>query len=161
MSRLFVSHSSLNNDKAVEVRDWLAKNGWGDVFLDLDPEDGIAAGERWVDALQKAAYRCEVVLALVSQDWLASTWCQWEVDEARRLGKKVIAALIDIDKSQLPPEFVDEQFVDLTGDPQAYRRLKEGLKRAGIDPNSFTFEQGRAPYPGIAGFDEQDAAVFF
>ena len=44
MSRIFVSHSSRNNDKAIEVRDWLAKNGWDDVFLDLDPERGIAAG---------------------------------------------------------------------------------------------------------------------
>jgi len=59
MARLFISHSSRNNDKAVEVRDWLAKNGWDDVFLDLDPERGIVAGQRWKDALQKAAQRCE------------------------------------------------------------------------------------------------------
>jgi hypothetical protein len=47
MARLFISHSSANNDKAIEVRDWLAKNGWDDVFLDLDPERGIKAGQRW------------------------------------------------------------------------------------------------------------------
>jgi hypothetical protein len=35
MARLFISHSSRNNDKAIELRDWLAKNGWDDVFLDL------------------------------------------------------------------------------------------------------------------------------
>jgi hypothetical protein len=49
MARLFISHSSRNNDKAIEVRDWLAKNGWTDVFLDLDPERGIvpaSAGEK-------------------------------------------------------------------------------------------------------------------
>ena len=51
MARLFISHSSRNNDKAIEVRDWLAKNGWDDVFLDLDPERGIVAGQRWKDAL--------------------------------------------------------------------------------------------------------------
>jgi hypothetical protein len=76
MSRIFVSHSSWNNDKAIEVRDWLAKNGWDDVFLDLDPERGIAAGQRWKEALQKAAWRCELVLALVSKEWLASSWCK-------------------------------------------------------------------------------------
>jgi hypothetical protein len=27
------------------------------------------------EALQKAAHRCEVVLALVSPEWLASGWC--------------------------------------------------------------------------------------
>jgi hypothetical protein len=47
MARLSISHSSANNDKAIEVRNWLAKNGWDDVFLDLDPERGIKAGQRW------------------------------------------------------------------------------------------------------------------
>ena len=37
MSRIFISHSSRDNARAIEVRDWLATNGWDDVFLDLDP----------------------------------------------------------------------------------------------------------------------------
>jgi len=85
MARLFISHSSRNNDKAIEVRDWLAKNGWDDVFLDLDPERGIVAGQRWKDALQKAAQRCEMVLALISAEWLASPWCKAEIDEPNPL----------------------------------------------------------------------------
>jgi len=36
----------VNNAEAVGLRDWLAQQGWDDVFLDLDPERGIAAGER-------------------------------------------------------------------------------------------------------------------
>jgi len=104
MARLFISHSSRNNDKAIEVRDWLAKNGWDDVFLDLDPERGIVAGQRWKDALQKAAQRCEMVLALVSAEWLKSPWCKVEIDAARLMGKKVIVALIGIDKAQVPPD---------------------------------------------------------
>jgi hypothetical protein len=99
MARLFISHSSLNNNKAIEVRDWLARNGGDDVFLDLDPERGIAAGQRWKEALQKAAWRCEVVVALVSKEWLASSWCKSEVDAARVMGKKVIAALVGIDNA--------------------------------------------------------------
>src|SRR5262249_44218001 len=43
----------------------------------------------------------------------------------------------------------------------AYRRLKEGLKRAGLDATTFPFPPGRRPYPGFAYFEEQDAAVFF
>ena len=61
----------------------------------------------------------------------------------------------------MPLDLTDEQFIDLTGDPQAYRRLKEGLKRAGLDPTSFPFEADRRPYPGFAYLEEQDAAVFF
>jgi hypothetical protein len=111
--------------------------------------------------LQKAAYRCEVVLALISAEWLASNWCKSEMDAARLMGKKIIVALIGIDKSQVPLDLMDEQVIDLSGDPQAYPRLKEGLKHAGLDPLSFPFEPGRRPYPGFAYFEEQDAAVFF
>ena len=68
MSRIFLSHSSTNNAEAVALRDWLAAEGWKDeIFLDLDPQRGIAAGERWERALNEAASRCEAVLFLVSE----------------------------------------------------------------------------------------------
>ena len=161
MANIFISHSSRNNDRAIEVRNWLADNGWDDVFLDLDPERGIVAGQRWKEALQKAAHRCEVVLALVSPEWLASGWCKSEIDAARLMGKKIIVALIGVDKSLVPLDLSDEQWVDLVNDPAAYTRLKEGLKRAGLDPSSFVLEPGRRPYPGFAFLEEKDAALFF
>ena len=65
-----------------------------------------------------------------------------------------------IDESQVPPDLSDEQFIDLSADPQAYRRLKEGLNRAGLDRTSFPFEAGRRPYRGFA-YRGADAAVFF
>ena len=67
MSRLFLSHSSDNNAEAVAIRDWLAGEGWNEVFLDLDPGRGIVAGERWERALNEAASRCEAVLFLISR----------------------------------------------------------------------------------------------
>ena len=161
MANIFISHSSRNSDRAIDVRNWLAANGWDDVFLDLDPERGIVAGQRWKEALQKAAHRCEVVLALVSPEWLASGWCKSEIDAARLMGKKIIVALIGVDKSLVPLDLSDEQWVDLVNDPAAYTRLKEGLKRAGLDPSSFPLEPGRRPYPGFAFLEEKDAALFF
>jgi hypothetical protein len=83
VSRIFLSHSSLNNAEAVGLRDWLAEQGWDDVFLDLDPERGIVAGERWERALHEAASRCEAVLFLVSRAWLDSRWCQKELTLTR------------------------------------------------------------------------------
>ena len=70
MSRVFLSHSSANNVEAVAIRDWLATEGWNEVFLDLDPKRGIAPGERWERALNEAVSRCEAVLFLVSRNWL-------------------------------------------------------------------------------------------
>jgi hypothetical protein len=39
---------------------WLA--GVMGRFLDLDPERGIKAGQRWQEELKRAAERCEVVI---------------------------------------------------------------------------------------------------
>jgi hypothetical protein len=65
VSRLFISHSSRNNDWALALQTWLIREGWSgenDIFLDLDPERGIVAGQRWARALEDAATRCEAVL---------------------------------------------------------------------------------------------------
>ena len=70
MSRIFLSHSSQDDFAAMALRDWLKTEGWDDVFLDLDPERGIAAGERWERALHEAENRCEAVIFLVSGHWL-------------------------------------------------------------------------------------------
>jgi lysozyme family protein len=161
MGTIFISHSSHNIDRAKEVFDWLTANGWDDVFLDLDPERGIVAGQRWKDALQKAAQRCEVVLALVSKEWLASRWCKAEIDTAQLMGKKVIIALIGVDKSEVPLDLTDQQWVDLDAGATEYKRLAAGLRLAGLDPATFELEAGRRPYPGFAFFDEKDAAIFF
>ena len=74
MSRLFISHSSANNAEAIAVHDWLIAQGWNELFLDLDPERGLKAGERWQVALKRAAERCEVVVFLISPAWAASKW---------------------------------------------------------------------------------------
>ena len=89
MSRLFLSHSSDNNAEAVAIRDWLAGEGWTDVFLDVDPDRGITPGERWERALNQAASRCEAVLFLISRLWLNSRWCIKEFNLAHKLNKRM------------------------------------------------------------------------
>ena len=93
MSQLFLSHSSKNNFQAIAIKDWLKKNGWNDVFLDLDPIRGIAAGERWEQALHEAANRCDAVLFLVSEAWLNSEWCLKEFRLAKQLNKLIFGVL--------------------------------------------------------------------
>ena len=83
MSRIFLSHSSKDNFAAVAVCDWLKAEGWEDVFLDVDPKEGIHPGERWERALYTQASDCEAVLFLVSRNWLASEWCRREHDLAQ------------------------------------------------------------------------------
>ena len=163
MSRIFLSHSSRDNAWVVQVRDWLVANGWDDIFLDLDPVAGIAAGELWQNALKAAADRCEVVLFLISPSWLKSPWCLSEFLLAKQLGKRLFPLLIGGGQVEgLPNEIAsDHQAVDLAGDPSGWERLKQGLRRAGLDADSFHFPQGRRPYPGFEPLTEDDAAIFF
>jgi hypothetical protein len=110
MSRVFLSHSGLNNAEAVAIRDWLATEGWEDVFFDVGPP-----GERWEQAFKLAVSRCEVVLFLISQSWLESAWCLRAVLLALMLGKRSFGVLIEaIALERLPT--MKWQVVDLAVD---------------------------------------------
>lgn len=50
MARVFISHSSMNNELAADVQDWLKADGH-DVFLDYDRHDGIEGGDLWEERL--------------------------------------------------------------------------------------------------------------
>jgi len=72
MARIFLSHSSVDEREAVALNKWLTDNGWDDVFLDIDPQRGLVAGERCQEALRQAADRCEAVIFIVSPAWAKS-----------------------------------------------------------------------------------------
>ena len=190
MSRIFLSHSAKDNFEAIALRDWLASEGWKDVFLDLDPERGIAAGERWERALHAAANRCEAVIFLVSENWLASAWCMKEYYLARGLNKKLFAALIDPAKSiAIASGRTDGR---LAGRQPRRRpgssavcgticRVTRGTARhllakrtfaaeervgeGGDRPRFFAWppenEPNRAPYRGLKPLEAEDAGIFF
>ncbi|MEZ5818909.1 MAG: toll/interleukin-1 receptor domain-containing protein, partial [Hyphomicrobiaceae bacterium] len=115
MARIFISHSSANNAEAIAVKEWMAAQGWDDVFLDLDPERGLKAGDRWQEALKRAAERCELVVFLVSPEWARSKWCLAEFLLAKSLNKRIFAAIVaPTPFADLPVEMTAEwQLVDL------------------------------------------------
>jgi hypothetical protein len=190
MSQLFLSHSSLDNASALALRDWLVVEGWTELFLDLDPERGIVAGERWERALHQAASRCDAVLFLVSRHWLDSEWCRRELHLAQRLNKRVFALLVeDLPIGELPPELTESwQVVSLASgndhgaarevtlpgqsapsyvyfSQSGLQRLRAGLHKAGLDPHSFPWppanDPDRPPYRGLRPLMGEDAGIFF
>lgn len=190
MSRIFISHSSIDNGPAIALRDWLVAEGWNDLFLDLDPVRGIAAGERWERSLNEAARRCEAVLFLISKAWLSSRWCANELMLARRLNKRMFGLLIEEDLAigSLPPDIANvwqvvnlaagrdhKQFrvslpisgeeVHVTYSFEGLARLKNGLRRAGLHASFFEWppehDPKRAPYRGLLALESDDAGIFF
>ncbi len=190
VSRVFISHSSRDNAQAIALRDFLVAEGWSDLFLDLDPERGIAAGERWERALNEAARRCEAVLFLISRAWLASRWCLNEMNLARRLNKRLFGLVIEegLSVADLPPDVTStwqlvnlaagrdhRQFrvtlpvtgeeVHVTYSQEGLSRLKSGLQKAGLGASFFAWppaeDPKRAPYRGLRPLEAEDAGIFF
>ncbi len=140
---------------------WLQAQSHQSIFLDFDPANGIPAGRNWEQELYRRLRVCRAVIVLLSEDWLASRWCFAEVAQARALGKAIfpvrVADCADV------AVLGDVQQIDLTRDPDdGYRRLADGLERAGLDPREmFDWDPHRPPYPGLLALQEQDAAIFF
>jgi WD40 repeat protein len=183
MARILLSHNSQDALEAVALKQWLADNGWDDVFLDLDARNGLSPGERWKDALKNAADRCEAVLCLVSPTWLASAECKLEFRYAETLRKHLFLALIKpCDTRALSPDWqwcplygdgaqtkirfdFREQPTECTFLSDGLERLKNGLQKAGVSADYFPWppdhDPDRAPYRGLKPLEAADAAVFF
>jgi WD40 repeat protein len=167
MTRIFISYSSIERNEALSIQTWLEKNGWmDDVFLDVDPEHGLAGGEAWRSALRDAAGRCEAIIILLSRNWLGSKACWSEFQLAEKYGKPCIPVRIDgeLAISSLPQEIINVyQVIDKAAVPLAEFeiRLKRALELAGAGPENFALAPGRRPYPGLKALTEDDAALFF
>ncbi|MDD3676949.1 toll/interleukin-1 receptor domain-containing protein, partial [Thauera propionica] len=170
MGRIFISHSSRDNAAATAMRDWLASEGWQDVFLDLDPTLGLAPGQRWREELRKAGEQCAAVIVLVSPEWAASKWCLTEFLFAAQLGKEIFPILIaPCPIEALPVELIATyQFADISTSERSvegHERLRLGLQRAGLHPGAFPWppkgDPHRSVFRGLRALEEADAAIFF
>jgi hypothetical protein len=170
MGRIFISHSSHDNAAAEAMRDWLAAEGWHDVFLDLDPALGLAPGHRWRDELRKAGEQCSAVIVLLSPDWVASKWCLTEFLFAAQLGKEIFPVLVaPCPIESVPIELTATyQTADISTPDKAsdgHERLRLGLHRAGLHPGAFPWpppsDPNRPLFRGLRVLEEVDAAIFF
>jgi WD40 repeat protein len=184
MSKVFLSHSSRDDRQAMALKAWLesAEPGLvGEIFLDLDRETGIAAGTRWKEALRQASDRCEAVICVLSEHWDASHECKAEYRTAEDKGKPIFPVRLepctggDITSEWQRCELFGDgpmSAIPVDGETQPVRfltegllRLRDGLRRAGIAPDSFGWppagESDRAPYRGWQPLQEVDAAVYF
>ncbi|MDD1623108.1 MAG: TIR domain-containing protein [Methylococcaceae bacterium] len=183
MSRIFLSHSSIDELEAVALKVWLAKKGWDDVFLDLDPKRGLIPGKRWREELYRAGDRCEAVVCVITPAWTQSKWCLTE----GQVNKRIFGLIVKpVDKNQLPTDLTAEwQLCHLAGNgpketivfthkeqaqqveflSEGLTRLRIGLENAGLDAYHFPWpppdELKRPPYRGWKPLDDKDAAIYF
>lgn len=164
MSTIFVSHSSGDDAlaRALELR--LRERNHHSVFLDLDPEKGIIAGQSWERTLYAKLRSCRIVIALCTDRYLDSHWCFAEIALARMEGKQIIALKADplAPQAALPAILVERQFIDLREEPErGFERLWRALDQLDVHAGILDWDPRTPPYPGLSAYQESHAPVFF
>ena len=90
MASVFVSHSSRDRRVTERVCERLRASGFGALFVDFDPDQGIPAGRNWERELYTQLRRTDAVIFLASEASIASPWCFSEISLARSLGRPVL-----------------------------------------------------------------------
>jgi tetratricopeptide (TPR) repeat protein len=161
MARIFISHSSHDNEAAAGLLEWLSAEGFEKVFLDFDKEAGIKPGANWETTLYREVKRAQAIIVLQTKNWMQSTWCQVEYSHARALGKAIFPVLDHpVDELQIGGEL---QAIDLIKDRKGgLDRLGQALRDIAMESSEgFDMPKGVSPFPGMSAFDERLAAVFF
>ena len=183
MSRIFLSHSSGDSRQAVALKLWLSQQRpelANEIFVDLDPQTGLRLGEHWKAGLFKGASRCESVICLLSNSWVASSECKTEYRTAEGLGKQILVArLEDLGDTDITSQwqrcdlFADgaRTEIEVQGGPAvrfntaALSQIRRALEGTGVGPENFVWPptdgSERAPYRGWVPFEDIDAGVFF
>lgn len=139
MARIFLSHASGDNRQAIALRQWLVQQQprlSTEIFLDIDPENGIRPGVRWKEAVRQANTDCEVVICLISRRWHESHECKAEYRLAEALGKPILVARLEPAGDDITGEW---QRCDLFGEGPATRIYPGGtgdaveFRTAGLD----------------------------
>ena len=161
VNRIYVSHLQHDRVIATELMALAEPHGHRAVFMDYDPAAGVPQRRNWERDLAEHLQACDAVVVLCSIASMASRWIGAEIAHARALGKTVFA--VQVGPCRLDPALLDHPVIDLVTDRRnAWQQLWMALRFAGLGEASlFDWEPGRAPYPGAAGFREEDVAVYF
>lgn len=164
MSTIFISHSSQDKQIAKTLEERLIQQNHHSVFLDLDPEKGIVAGQNWERTLYRKLRACRAVIALCTDHYLCSKWCFAEIALARMEGKHIFALQMDplgLD-TPIPSILTDRQLIDMrVNEEEGYRRLWRGLKEVDLLGVSGEWDAKRSPYLGLDAYREEHAPIFF
>ncbi len=158
MTRVFISHSSKNNEFATEVRGWLKADGH-DVFLDYDRHDGIEGGSLWKERLYEKLRWADVVLCIVTDDYVMSQWCFGEIVGAKTLGSRIVP--LAAEEKVCHPLLDGLQHVHYrSGQVQARERIC-GIVREIDTAGGTGWRDDRSPFPGLRAFDVDMHRAFF
>ena len=83
--KIFISHSSKDKDTFNCLVDYLRKDGH-EVF---DPYEDIMAGDPWTEVLTEKLNQADLLVAIITEEFLNSSWCQAELSAAVFRDRKI------------------------------------------------------------------------
>jgi hypothetical protein len=107
MADIFISYANEDRDRAAQLAALLEREGWS-VWWDRR----IPAGRTWRSVLEDALDDSRCMIVLWSENSVKSPWVAEEAEEARRLEKTLVPALIQ--RVEPPMGFRSIQAADLT-----------------------------------------------
>jgi len=162
MARIFLSHSSRDQQQAADLKAWLTSIGFEQTFLDFDTHAGIPPGADWERTLYREIERAQAVLLILTKNWFDSKWCFAEFTQARALGKAIFA-LAEAPTGETTVVSPDIQHLNLIDNrTDGLERLSRELTRVALNAQGgFDWRVGSPPYPGLLSFEADSAAIFF
>jgi hypothetical protein len=158
MAKVFLSHSAKDSELVGAVHAHLADRHH-ELFLDHDPGDGIPPGADWERTLYERLQWADVLVGLVTRNYIESRWCFAEVALAKAQGRLIVP--LAAEEGIVHPLLAAGQHVAYAADAtRALARLVDRL--AAIDAGGgVAWDPRRAVFPGLVAFDTDDRAMFF
>ena len=101
-TKLFISYSRKDKLRVDQLHDALSGDDELDVFLDTHD---IAAAEEWRSRLEDLIRSADTILFALSPNSIASEICQWELELAERLNKRIVPIVVKpVADKNVPPE---------------------------------------------------------
>ena len=112
----FISYSRDDVDFADQLE--VALRLWGfDTTLD---RHAISGGEEWKQRLQNLIREADTVVFVLSPSSVNSSTCAWEVEEATRLGKRIIPVVCrEFTSASVPPRLQDLNYIFFYKEPKS------------------------------------------
>ncbi|QZZ23279.1 TIR domain-containing protein [Leptothermofonsia sichuanensis E412] len=111
MTQVFLAHAEQDSTTADQVRRSLMRDG----LTVWTSQTDIQTGTAFQEAIQRGIEEADNVVYLLSPAALQSQYCQFEIDYALALNKRIIPVLVkDIDPIQVPERLRELQYIDLT-----------------------------------------------
>jgi tetratricopeptide (TPR) repeat protein len=154
---VFVSHARQDRHTALEVYDWLVEQGLEKIHMELDTDPELSSGGHATDDIMSS----RAVVLLISQAWAETRYCMRDLEIARGAKKDLVPLVLDPNAESVAKSVVGDFQLTYWYERGARERVRAELGRLGLLQDFFKYVPGRSPYPGLTGFEEEDAAVFF